>query len=200
MLAGVAEFTFDVASVVLSPNPPPQLLSVNPPPPCEEAVDFLALENSLMRLHVLLALPLLTLIGCGSAPTPYAPTPQYLNLNGNWEAIGLPSLSGPLLTAPIADFTGALQSTNGTVTGTLRAFDASNFLNPCVALTQDLAATGTISTSGNLVLSIPISGGTATLTVTLGSNLQSYAMGTGRSSAAPAPCQPPPWPSHNSPR
>lgn len=131
-----------------------------------------------MRLHELLTLPLLASLGCGSAPAPSAPAPQYLSLNGNWEAIGLPSTSGPLLTTPIADFTGALQSTGGAVTGTLRAFDASNFLTPCVPLTQDLTATGTLSSSGNLALTVPISGGTATFTATLGSNLQSFTMGT----------------------
>ena len=38
--------------------------------------------------------------------------------------------------------------------------------------------TGTLSSSGNLVLTVPISGGTATLTATLGSTLQTFVTGT----------------------
>jgi hypothetical protein len=128
--------------------------------------------------HIFLALPLVVLLGCGSHPGPSTPASQYLNLNGNWEALGLPSPPVVGLTTPIAAFMGALQSTNGIVTGTLRAFDASNFLNPCVLFTQDLAATGTLTPAGNLVLTVPISNGTATLTATLSTNLQTFTQGT----------------------
>jgi hypothetical protein len=130
-------------------------------------------------LRFTLLIPLAALLGCGANPT-LSPAPSpYLNLTGNWEAIGTGLISNPptILTSPIADFTGALQSTNGTVTGTLRAFDV-NFLNPCVPLTQDLPATGTLSAGGNLVLTVPISGGAATITATLVSNLQSFTQGS----------------------
>ena len=76
---------------------------------------------------------------------------------------------------------GALQSSGGTITGTLRAFDSSNPTNPCVGLTQDLPATGTLSSNGDLVLTVPISGGTATITcATFGSTfqLQAFTQGT----------------------
>jgi hypothetical protein len=133
------------------------------------------------RLHfsrgAFLALPLAAILGCGSSPTASAPA-QYLNVNGNWEALGLQSPPTVGLTTPIAAFMGALQSTNGTVTGTLRAFDASNFLNPCVAFTQDLAATGTLTPAGNFVVTVPISNGTATLTATLSANLQTFTQGS----------------------
>jgi hypothetical protein len=127
--------------------------------------------------RILLMMPLAAVIGCGSGLTPPASTGPYLNLNGNWEAIGTSGIP-PALTTPIAAFMGALQSSGGVVTGTLRAFDASNFLNPCVPFTQGLPVTGTLSSGGNLVLTVPISGGTATLTATLGSTLQTFATGT----------------------
>jgi hypothetical protein len=124
-----------------------------------------------------LMMPLAAVIACGSGSTPPASTGPYLSLNGNWEAIGTSGIP-PALTTPIAAFMGALQSSGGVVTGTLRAFDASNFLNPCVPFAQGLPVTGTLSPSGNLVLTVPISGGTATLTATLGSTLQTFATGT----------------------
>jgi hypothetical protein len=120
---------------------------------------------------------LFALVGCGGGSTPSTPSP-YLNLNGNWEAIGIsanPSQS--LLATPIAAFMGALHSSSGNVTGTLRALD-TNFLSPCVPYTQDLAANGTLSAAGNLVLTVPISSGTATLTAALTSNLQTYTTGS----------------------
>jgi hypothetical protein len=98
--------------------------------------------------------------------------------------LGTPYSSTPTtLPSPIADFTGALQSSNGTITGTLRAFDGST--NPCVPLTQDLAVTGSDSsatslsgTVNNLSLTVPIANGTATITADLPQNLNSYITGS----------------------
>jgi hypothetical protein len=136
----------------------------------------LMLATRVRRIALLMPVAAMVACGSGSAP-PNSVTGTYLSLNGNWEAIGTSGIP-PALTTPIAAFMGALQSSGGVVTGTLRAFDASNFLNPCVPYTQGLAATGTLSSSGNLVLTVPISGGTATITATFGSNLQTFTQGT----------------------
>ena len=127
--------------------------------------------------RIALLMPLAALVACGTGSTPPISSTAYLNLNGNWEAIGTLN-PPPVLTTPVAAFMGALQSSGGVVTGTLRAFDASSFLNPCVPYTQGLPVTGTLSSSGNLVLTVPISGGTATITATLGANLQTFNTGS----------------------
>jgi hypothetical protein len=128
-------------------------------------------------LSFVAAISLAALAGCGTNPAPSTPISAYPNLNGNWEAIGLPAQFSTGLTTPIAAFMGALQSANSNVSGTLHALD-SNLAAPCVPFTQDLAVTGTVSSVGNLVLNLPIAGGTATLNATLASNLQTYTMGS----------------------
>ena len=131
-----------------------------------------------MRARALIALlfflPLAALLACGSNPTLSTPTSPYLNLTGDWAALASPNPSTPLvLPTPIEDFIGALQSSGGTVTGTLHAISLSS----CVLLTQDLPAMGTIDTNGNLTLSVPIAGGTATITSTIVTP-ESYTSGT----------------------
>jgi hypothetical protein len=129
--------------------------------------------GSLFTLSTLFPLILLAGSGCSvsGGPTNSSPGGTYLSLTGNWGILGYNSTG---LAAPILEFTGALQSTGSSVTGTLRALDINGLLGtPCVALTQDLAATGTLDTSGNLTLTVPISGGVATIKVALSSNLHS---------------------------
>lgn len=110
-------------------------------------------RNLRIALLITAALPL----GCGSNPSP--PTANYLDLTGNWEASAPPNPpNSSNFPTPIDAFIGALQSSGGTVTGTLRAFDL-NFSSPCVSSTQDLAAAGTLDSTGNLVLTVPISEG-----------------------------------------
>jgi hypothetical protein len=70
---------------------------------------------------------------------------------------------------------GALQSSGGTVTGTLHAI--SSVFPQCVSITQDLPATGTIDTNGDLTLTVPIAGGTATISSTI-TTPESYTNGT----------------------
>ncbi len=99
-------------------------------------------------------------------------------------AVGTPNPSTPTtLTSPIEYFTGALQFTGGSVTGTLRAFDDST--NPCVPFTQDLAVTGSVSsatslsgTVNNLSLAVSISGGVATIIASMPQNLNSFVSGS----------------------
>jgi hypothetical protein len=129
----------------------------------------------LPRLFAIPALLTLAVLGgCGSSPAPTTPPATYLAISGNWEFI----TSAPLLSLPVSNFTGALQSSGGTVTGTLHALDLINFMSPCVTLNQDLPATGTLDTSGNLTLNVAISGGTAVIKSVLTSNLQFPATGS----------------------
>jgi hypothetical protein len=118
------------------------------------------------RSRFLFLIPLTVLLACGSTPTPPTTDSTSLNLTGDWVALALPNPSIPgMPPTPVSDFLGALQSSNGSVTGTLRAISLSQ--PQCVSFNQDLAATGTIDTNNNLKLAIPISGGTATITATI---------------------------------
>jgi hypothetical protein len=131
------------------------------------------------RIAVLL--PLTLLLGCGAAPTSTPSPSTYLNLTGNWEAAGNPVGTTGLvpIPSPIANFTGALQSTNGSVTGTLRvsAFAASGAAI-CPSFDTDLPATGALDTANNLTLTVPLSGGVATITATLPQNLHTFISGS----------------------
>lgn len=127
-----------------------------------------------VKARLAFLIPLAAILGCGSTPTPSAPDSSYLNLTGDWVALAAPNPANPgTLPTPVSDFFGALQSSGGTVTGTLRAISLS--LPQCV--TQDLQATGTIDTNNSLKLTIPISGGTATITATI-TTPESYTPGT----------------------
>ena len=125
------------------------------------------------KLRFTLLLPLAALLACGANPTPSAPASNYLNLTGDWAAM-VPSTLGAGA-PPISDFLGALQSSGGTVTGTLRAISLS--IAPCVPFSQDLQATGIIDANGNLTLAIPMAGGTATITAAIAAP-ESYTTGT----------------------
>jgi len=114
--------------------------------------------------------PLAALLACGSSPP--SPSSSTNNLSGNWEIISHLNSSGT-----IADFTGALQSNGSTVTGTFRAL-ASNLTSNCPSITTDLAVTGTLDASNNLTLTIPISGGTATIAATLPLDPQTFTQGS----------------------
>jgi len=125
--------------------------------------------------RLLLLFPLAAILACGSNPTPSTPASPYLNLTGDWVALAAPNPSTPgVLPTPIEDFMGALQSSGGTVTGTLHAINLG--LPVCVSLTQDLPASGTIDPNGDLTLTVPIAGGTATITSTI-TTPESYTSG-----------------------
>jgi hypothetical protein len=130
-------------------------------------------------LRFTLLIPLAAILGCGVTPTPATTTSPSLSLSGNWMAIAPATPSTPPITlpTPIAEFTGALQFSGNAVTGTLRAFDPE-FPNQCVSMTQDLPVSGTLDASNKLTLVVPISGGTATITATLGTNSETYTNGT----------------------
>jgi hypothetical protein len=126
--------------------------------------------------RLLLLFPLAALLACGSSSSPSTPASAYLNLTGDWVALApaIPSTPGAL-PSPITDFMGALQSSGGTVIGTLHAI--SPVFPQCVSFTQDLQASGTIDPNGELTLTVPIAGGTATITATIVTP-ESYSNGT----------------------
>jgi len=131
-----------------------------------------------LKLRIALSIPLAALLGCGASPT-LSPSPSTsLSLTGNWMILGTPNPSTRTLPSPIADFVGALASANGAVAGVVRAFDDSGPLNPCVSLTQDLPVIGTLDTANNLSLTVPLSGGIATITATLPQNLHTFIPGS----------------------
>lgn len=116
--------------------------------------------------RLVLLIPLAVLVGCGVSATPPIPSGNYLNLTGDWVALAPPSSVTPLsLPTPVGDFIGALQSSGSTVTGTFRAI--STAFPECVDFTQDLPVTGTIDLNNKATLTIPIAGGTATITATI---------------------------------
>jgi hypothetical protein len=130
-------------------------------------------QHSASRVALLLsALTLAAALGCGS-PATTTPTTSYLNISGNWDIVG----TGDGLTQPISGIFGALQASNGAVTGTIHAF-GSNLTASCVSLTQDLPVTGTIDAANNLTLNVAIAGGTATIQGALTQDLQAFSDGT----------------------
>ena len=131
-------------------------------------------------IRITLLIPLAILLGCGSSSQLVATSSSTTtNLTGNWEITSHLDSSGT-----IADFTGALQFNGSTVTGTFRAL-ASNLTGNCPSFTTDLAVTGSVTTANslsgtvnNLTLTIPISGGTATITAILPQNPQTFTPGS----------------------
>lgn len=131
------------------------------------------------RLRILLLLPLAALLACGSSANLPSSSSTSPNLSGDWVALATPTPIGSpptTLPTPIAGFIGALQFTGNTAAGTFRAFDPS-YPNPCVSPTQDLPVTGILDAANHLTLTVPISGGTATISATLPQNSQTYTIG-----------------------
>jgi hypothetical protein len=115
------------------------------------------------------------------APTtpsiPTSPATITAPLSGNWAVIADYSRSTINL-QPVTGFGGALQFTNGSVTGTLNAYIDTAIgtgLGCQHSYTNAVTVTGTLDANDNLTLTAPIASGTATITATLGSNPQSLA-------------------------
>jgi hypothetical protein len=108
--------------------------------------------------------------------TPASPAPITANLSGTW-VIGadytLPNGTFQYTYPPVNGFGGVLQFANGAVSGTLAPFA----IYGCT-ISSYTPITGTIDASNNLTLTLPVGGGTATITATLGSNLQAATDGS----------------------
>lgn len=130
-------------------------------------------------LLLLLTCPAL-LCGCGSSPSS-TPAPGSTRppgssaltvLAGDWAISGDAPADAPFtLPAPVTTFTGSLTSSGTAVTGSLRAYSPSQLGSTsrisCIPLSTTLAVTGTVDSSGNLTLTVPIANGTATITAPL---------------------------------
>jgi hypothetical protein len=124
------------------------------------------------RLRFALFISLTTLLGCSVSPhSAYSPP----SLTGNWQA------STIMVTHTIGGFVGALQSSGGSVSGTLTPQISLSFNNivqfPCATLAPT-AVTGSIDANNNLTLSLPLGGGIANITAIVGSNLETAAAGS----------------------
>lgn len=127
------------------------------------------------RLRLALLLPAAALIGCAlhSAPpaTSSEPAP------GNW----LVSYYGSGVLPQVSGFVGALQFSSGSVSGVLTPEPPPNvtgLILPTCTTFVPTAVTGSIDASNNLTLSLPIGGGTATISATIGSNPETAATGS----------------------
>lgn len=146
-------------------------------------------------LRIALLLPLAALIGCasnnssgtGNSSGSSGTSPLTYNLSGDWAAYTPTPLGGPG-----SSFSGPLQFSNGSISGTISASPyipgVACLANPPVTV----SATGTIDSSGNLTLNLPLGGsyGTVVITATIPANPQTLVNGsyqiTGGSCAAPA--------------
>jgi hypothetical protein len=132
------------------------------------------------KFRIAMWIPLAALLGCGMTPTSSPSGPSTTSLSGDWLALApLNPANSSQLPTPISQFSGALQFSGSSVTGTLHALGNSATavllgLPPCVSFTQDLPATGTVSATGQLTLTVPISLGVATITATLPTNTMTY--------------------------
>jgi hypothetical protein len=125
-------------------------------------------------LRIALLLPAAALIGCTLPSTP--PTDSE-PASGNW----LVSYYGSGVLPQVSGFVGALQFSSGSISGILTPEPPPNptgLLLPTCTTFAPTAVTGMIDASNNLTLSLPIGGGTATITATIGSNPETPATGS----------------------
>jgi hypothetical protein len=103
------------------------------------------------------------------AYTPASPATITAGLSGSWLISAnytFPNGSFQYNYPPVGGFGGLLQFSSGTVSGTLTPYV---FPSSCT-VPSPTAVTGTIDANNNLTLTLPVGGGTATITATLGTN------------------------------
>jgi hypothetical protein len=128
------------------------------------------------RIRLTLLIPLAAVLGCAlpaanSNPLPTEPAP------GNC----LVSYYGSGVLPQVSSFAGALQFSGGSVSGILTPEPPPNVTGlvfPTCTMFAPTAVTGTIDAGNNLTLSLPIGGGTATISATIGINPEAAATGS----------------------
>ncbi|HXE08608.1 MAG TPA: hypothetical protein VN612_11985 [Acidobacteriaceae bacterium] len=132
-----------------------------------------------------LLLPVLALVaGCGGAGTSMTSTQTQppnptASLSGDWGALGIPTGTPPALASPISLFMGSLQFNGSSVSGTFRALPSQPGSCLTAITAQDLAVTGTYdSGSMTLTLTLPIAGGTASLSAPIAAAGGTYNAGS----------------------
>jgi len=120
-----------------------------------------------------------------TAPTtpPVASTPATITagLSGNWGVLANYNSAATPASEPVTGFSGALQFSNGTVTGILTA--SPKLSSACNSYIANFGGgtgtvTGVFDASNNLALTFPIAGGEAAISASLGSNPQTLAYGS----------------------
>jgi hypothetical protein len=127
-------------------------------------------------LRFALLIPLAALLGCGVNPSSTNPTTPS-GLTGNWVA----GLSIAIINAQVVEFVGALQFSGGSISGTLTPVMPASPIgalgHPCTP-PEPIAVTGSIDINNSLTVSLPIGGGTATMTAAIASNPETPASGS----------------------
>jgi hypothetical protein len=126
----------------------------------------------------LFLLPLLALAaGCGNSGTSsMTAAPNPYTFSGDWGAQLTPTISPA--TVPIIEFLGTLLESNGVVTGGLTPIPSS-VSTSCLTLSlTPIPVSGTVDSTGNLTITLPVAGGTATLTAALSTNPETEAVGS----------------------
>jgi hypothetical protein len=142
----------------------------------------LTLEEFIMRAQTA-ALPTLILsslfaLGCGGVkPTGTITTPTFpYTFSGDWGAQFVSATSPAAV--PIIEFLGTLAASNGVVTGGLIPIPSSVTSACLTPSLTPVPVSGTVDSSGNLTITLPVAGGTATLTAALATNVETYAAGS----------------------
>jgi len=91
--------------------------------------------------------------------------------SGDWVA-----QTNGLTSVPVGKFIGALTAANGVISGTLVPMPGGS----CTAVftSPPTAVSGTVDSTGKLTITLPVTGGTATITAILGTNLNAPSTGT----------------------
>jgi hypothetical protein len=130
-----------------------------------------ALNGSIMlvKIRLVFLLPLAALLACGSNGPLVSAVPTY-TFSGDWGATS----TFVSLSIPIAGFFGSLSASGGTVSGTLVPITNAS----CGAASTGIAVSGSVDASGNLTVTLPVGGGTASLNATLAANPQTLVGGS----------------------
>lgn len=123
------------------------------------------------KVRFALLLPFAALLGCGST-APISPASNY-SFSGDWGIRATTNIT----TVPITQFLGVLSASGGVVSGSLTPL--GNVGTACFAPSlTPITVSGTVDSSGNLTVTLPVAGGTATLTAAVSSNPDTLATGT----------------------
>jgi hypothetical protein len=139
-------------------------------------------------LRIALLLPVAALLGCGSnnSSGSSGTNPVTYTLSGNWAVYATNSPGSE------SSFYGPLQFSNGSISGTISALPYISGVACPANSPVVVSATGTIDSSENLTLNVPLGGsyGMAIITATIPANPQTLVNGsyqvTGGSCATPA--------------
>jgi hypothetical protein len=130
----------------------------------------------------ILSLPALLLstllgLGCGVKPTGTTTTQSPYTFSGDW---GISAVLGITTQPPIDGFLGTLSASDGVVTGGLVPLPNSAVVGGACTTPSltPVPVAGAVDSNGNLTITLPVAGGTATLTATISTNVETEATGS----------------------